>query len=327
MFDDDIYLKRLDQKVWQFKDNAPTRVELAVLEYLKDQGFSGYFTEHFNYENTLLGMMCWCNRDSYFTEKRKSLAVNRISDAFDYAQDGFYTSPPFKTHKFYHSDLFHNAEMFTSEKIKEILTVWQRKNVKSDFCGRRYLKPRPASDLSADELISFYYAKGGKDYFLSYLEHFFNSEVQALKKRSRDSIELLYQNPSDNLDVLRTDLWSSSLHLFQCLSKGTRVAWDQSNHHLDELNSKISAVPDVKIRDDLFSLARDISDYILTKSDGIDRWLIYSVLDLEVWDSQGVASVEVKAPRDRLSVSQKKQLEADVKYNKRSWVIYVHEST
>ena len=47
---DVISLKRHGAKEWQYKDCAIARVEIAVLDYLKDQGWSGYFTEQYDFE-------------------------------------------------------------------------------------------------------------------------------------------------------------------------------------------------------------------------------------------------------------------------------------
>ena len=68
-----ITLKRHDKKKWQYEDCEVTRVEWAVIDYLKTKGWKGYFTEHFNFDNPILVVMCWCNHDKFLKEKRKGL--------------------------------------------------------------------------------------------------------------------------------------------------------------------------------------------------------------------------------------------------------------
>ncbi|WP_375571376.1 hypothetical protein ABWH93_01710 [Seohaeicola saemankumensis] len=49
-----IALRRLEKKVWQFENCEPKRVELAVLDYLMAKGWQGYFSEHFDFDQTIL---------------------------------------------------------------------------------------------------------------------------------------------------------------------------------------------------------------------------------------------------------------------------------
>jgi hypothetical protein len=199
-----IKLKRLGQKVWQFRDCEPKRVELAVLDYLASKGWRGYFTEHFDYNTTILCMMLWCNRESYYKEKRKTSEIFKSSRpawyAFNYASDGFF----FNKHKFSHKNLMEHATSFSEEVIPRILEVWKDRKIKSPIFGKAYLKPRSANELSEEFLVSYFKARGGLQYYLDYINYAYNSDLQQLKRRARDLDNLIlskydYNDPLRNL--------------------------------------------------------------------------------------------------------------------------------
>lgn len=311
-------LKRLGQKVWQFKDCEPKRVELAVLDYLKSKGWQGYFTEHFDYDNTLLFMMCWCNRDSYFSEKRKTSEIFKQGDplwyAFNHASDGFFN---FKKHKFSHSNIISYVSSFSEDMILRILLKWQEHDLKGPAVGRGYYHPRSASELDPESLISFYQARGGLDYYLDYIKYFYTPELQALKKRARELDKNLkekygYDAPLRNL-LIENDGNFLAVYKNQPPKSSALNKWIE----------KISEHQNVEHRDEFIQLAQDIKYYwdgqILKKN----CWQISSAkLDLQIWN-KSLAQVEVKAPNDRLRPNQKEQLELDASQGKISWVIKV----
>ncbi|AGI67244.1 hypothetical protein OAN307_c15710 [Octadecabacter antarcticus 307] len=305
-----IALKRLDKKLWQYKDCTPTRVELAVLDYLKELGWHGYFTEHFYYDQTLMCMMCWCNRDSYFAEKRKSLAIKNLGDVFYSAKDGFWGVD---SHKLYHRELMENARRFTEESIPKILATWQKRGVKSNIVGRAYLKPRSAAELDAESLISFYRARGGLDYFISYLKAFFPDERQLLLYRAQQNFRAMKESHGDMMLSQEAGFF---LDVFNSANPRTIEEWmsDIKNQPTCLTNSD----------NDLLELAQDIKEFRQQSSQRLHGWKTKANLDLTVW-KDSVASIEVKAPRDRLLPHQKEQLELDIKNGNKSWVIEVAE--
>jgi len=309
-----IELQRHGRKLWQYKDSNPTRVELAVLDYLKDHGWRGYFTEHFDYDQTLLCMMCWCNSERYFAEKRKSLAIKSLHSAFHYAPDGFWR---FDCHKVSQQELIENAKGFDASKIAPILEAWQHRGVKSDIVGRAYLKPRHASELNADYLVSFYLARGDQPCFTNYLQTFFPEVKRSLLTRAGNCMNAAAECRDDpSLRHLIGLAMKSSSHLGVTRKAEPIDAW------IDE----IASVPQDPVLADLLSLAKDTKCFNETNGPLEAELRGYAKLDLTVWRDGRVVSVEVKAPGDRLQPHQKKQLDADIHAGIGSWVIEVNES-
>lgn len=312
-----LQLKRLEQKIWQFKDYEPKRVELAVLDYLNSEGWHGYFTEHFDYDKTLLCMMCWCNRDSYFNEKRKTSEIFKHKDslwyAFNHASDGFFD---FNRHKFSHSDLLAHASNFSEDKISSILQVWRDRNLKSAVVGRSYLDSRPAGELDANKLISFYQARGGLKYYFDYINYFYDREIQELKNSARILDGLLKEKyghdaPIRNL-LIKNDGNYLRIYKKDPPQPAALKKW------IEEIESHES----FELKDNLIQLAQAIKKYWFEKSLEHNPWRTIAALDLKIWKNS-IASVEVKAPNDRLRPNQKEQLELDISQGKASWVIEV----
>ena len=311
-----IKLKRLDRKLWQYEDQEPKRVELAVLDYLSARGWQGYFSEHFDFIETLLCMMCWCNRESYFEEKRKSLRISGIDEAFDFATDGYW---PFEQHKFSHSDLMENAHSFQKEKIPRILETWIERGVKSPVVGKAYLKDRPATELSAEKLMSFFIAQGGLDYFIDFLEHFHCEARQRLKHR-RKTLDVKIKAEYGYNSSLRNMLEKAGVHLR--IYKDTDVA--PTALAIRNWIKKIAEFEKSELQLELLSLAKDVETYWEKRRPAEERWSRKAVLDLTVWQD-AVSTIEVKAPNDRLRPNQIEQLHLDAKHGKKSWVIEVEE--
>ena len=127
----DIVLKRHGKKLWQFGQKPPARVELAVLDYFLSEGWNGYFTEHFDYDETLIFMMCWPDH-----EKIGSVTYLGIPDVhylFYRANDGFIRDE--KKVNFSRADLLNNAKTFQKTDIPRILALWKAKPKFSTGCS------------------------------------------------------------------------------------------------------------------------------------------------------------------------------------------------
>lgn len=319
---EDIFLRRIERKLWQFDDSPPKRVELAVLDYLQVQGWKGYFSEHFDFDRTILIMMCWCNRQSYFDDKRKSLPHRNLNDYFNFATDGFWDHGK---HKLSRANLIQNAESFSVEVIPRILDSWQKRGVKGLAVGSPYYtnqgaKSRPATDLDSELLASFFKARGGLGYYLDYLKTFHGLESQTLKNRRRLLNRKIMEAYSDDVP----------LDLSLVLGNGLFFQLNPSpdNHRPDKsINSWVEEVlnlRDFKLKGELTRLAKDLQRYLEKFSSTQTRWTKKADLDLIIW-KESVVSVEVKAPNDRLKPHQCEQLEYDNKNGIQSWVINVHE--
>lgn len=314
-----IKLKRLGPKVWQFRDCEPKRVELAVLDSLISKGWQGYFTEHFDYDSTIFCMMCWCNRDSYFKEKRKTSEIFKHRDslwyAFNHASDGFFD---FNNHKFSHGDLMAHASSFSEEMISKILQAWQERSLKSPVVGLAYLSSRSACELDANKLISFYRARGGLKYYLDYINYFYSYEIQELKERSKI------------LDIRLKEKYGYDAPLRNLLNEndGNFLRIYKNNPPqpvaLQKWITEIENCDFFELKEEFLQLAQGIRKYWRCKELEHNPWKIHASLDLQIW-KEYVANVEVKAPNDRLRPNQKDQLELDAKLGRKSWVIEVDE--
>lgn len=304
-----ITLKRLGKKLWQYAEKEPKRIELATLDYLIEQGWRGYFSEYFNYDHTLLIMMCWCNRESYFQEKRKSLRVESIKDAFNSASDGYWSH---YTHKLSHADLMHNARTFSEDMIPRILDHWQTRGVKSTAVGFAHLKPRSADELNAEDLVSFYNARGGLQYFIDYLEYFHGAECQQLKSRARN-IHQIFTISSCEYNLISRVGGYLGIHG----KINPPPTPENIQDWIDDIHKMSS-----EAKNTLLELALDVKKYWYSRKAIEDKWTRKAYLDLEIW-KESVANVEVKAPNDRLQPHQIEQLALDEAHNRTSWVIEV----
>ena len=315
-----IALKRLGKKLWQFGECDPKRVELAVLDYLKSKGWQGYFTEHFDYDKTILIMMCWCNSIQYFKEKRRLLRYHNPNDIFNFASDGYWD---LDRHKFSHREIINNAENFSCEMIPEILKIWKERGVKGLAVGspyhRRTSASRPATDLNADTLVSFYKARGGLQYYMSYLNCFHNAEFQKLRNRRRILDQKIYAS-SENTFLLRDTLRVSATYL-QAISP---LGWTPENASIAHWIKNIDEMEGSEFKNEMLSLALDIEDYWKKNHQSQLKWDVKAFLDLLVW-KESVVSVEVKAPQDYLKPHQSEQLQLDAQNGVKSWVIEVSE--
>ena len=313
-----IKLRRLDKKVWQFKDYEPKRVELAVLDFLTEQGWNGYFTEHFDYDETLIFMMCWPDHNKIGSVTY--LDIPEVHHLFYRANDGFIRDE--KTVMFSRADLLNNAKNFRKSDISKILALWRAKpRFKKPFIGRTGLKYRHASELSVDHLISYYDAVGGKEYIIDNIEKRFPARFQELLSQARSLTEEVRG---------RNDLGKMPNLMDSCMSfyNITNAARYPIGKYMSEAGLNRFCENTLKreprfLAEKIVSLAREIilerhkKDQVFPPID--------AVLDLKVWRQNEAVSVEVKAPNDRLSEQQKKQLTRDNEEGKKSFVVVVDE--
>lgn len=313
-----IKLRRFDKKLWQFKEQEPKRVELAVLDYLTEKGWNGYFTEHFDYDETLIFMMCWSD---YSKKATKSyLSCGSVHKLFYNASDGFCRDN--KSRTFSRLDLIENAKCFKREDIRKTLEIWQSMpKLKENFIGRAYLKSRHASELSVDHLISYYEAVGGKEYMVDKILRRFPARFQELLSQARSLTEEVRG---------RDDLGKMPNLLDSCMSfyNITNAARYPIGKFMSEADLNMFCENTLKreprfVAEKIASLAREIILERHKKDQAFPP--IDAVLDLKVWRQNEAVSVEVKAPNDRLSEQQKKQLRRDNEEGKSSFVVIVDE--
>ena len=178
-----IYLKKHGPKKWQYKSYEIVSVELAVLDYLKDNGWQGYFTEQFNYDELLIQMMCWKNHSVFPTPKLSDPENFHLFPRiclFAFAKDGYWKHC---AHEFTCEELLNNAINFQLSDIPKVLNDWnnQKAKFRKTRNGERARKDwQKLCDLKASDLISYYQASGGKEYFLELINKKYPKELMVL---------------------------------------------------------------------------------------------------------------------------------------------------
>jgi hypothetical protein len=317
-FTQEITLKRHARKLWQFGQKTPARVELAVLDYFLSEGWNGYFTEHFDYDETLIFMMCWPDHEKIGSVSY--LDIPEVHHLFYRASDGFIRDE--KTVTFSRADLLNNARNFQKSDISGILALWKSKpKFKKPFIGRAGLKYRHASELCESSLISYCDAVGGKDFFLDYLERRFPAHLQEMFSRARDLTEEVRK---------RNDLGPMPNLMDSCMSfyNITNAARYPIGKYMTPAGIKRFSDNTLKreprfLSEEIVNLANEI---IKARHENLS---VYSppeaVLDLKLWRDGSIANVEVKAPNDSLRPNQKNQLIKDDNENINSFVVTVRE--
>lgn len=313
-----ISLDRLDKKLWRFKDQEPKRVELAVLDFLRSEGWNGYFTEHFAFDETIFMMMCWGDHSKIGTTKW--LDIPSASRLFSRASDGFNVDE--KKVNFSRHTLLENAKRFNESDIPKIIDLWsQKERFKAKFIGTSYLKYRHASELKSEEILGYFRACGGREYFLDLIDRRFPEGFQNLSKKAREVTEEVRKITNTPGDF--STLFDSCMKFWEILG----IAYSDrelSYKSIDRFCSNVRKKEPRELAEQVAAIAEEIVDF------RIKQLKIYSppsaILDLQIWREGEVASVEVKAPKDRLSQHQTDQLTRDAQSGYKSWVINVIEA-
>ena len=327
---DVISLKKHGAKEWQFKDCTITRVELAVLDYLKDQGWSGYFTENENFEELLIKMMCWEDHSNFpwsFDGDISKFSIQTVNCMFLKAADGYWSYDQ----KYTSADLLNNAKTFDAKDIASILRLWGQQKIKFGKSKQQFLKKEAWQDLcnlSANDLAAYYTASGGRDYFLSLLEQRFPPKQQVLWDRARklfDELKISCREKKDHQALMTLVIGLQGTDISTYLG----ITSSANPENLSGLVAEIDDLPKSDLVNRYLQLAKDIKT--LTDELGSLSWYKrnreHAVLDLKVWKDGQMASIEVKAPNDRLRPNQKAQLLQDKEQGNLSWVIEVHDGT
>lgn len=327
-----IYLKKHGPKEWQYKSSEIVSVELAVLEYLKDNGWQGYFTEQFNYDELLIHMMCWKNHSVFPTPKLSDpenfYLFPRIC-LFAFAKDGYWKHC---AHEFTCEELLNNAINFQLSDIPKVLNDWnnQKAKFRKTRNGERARKDwQKLCDLKASDLISYYQASGGKEYFLELINKKYPKELMVLWNMS----SLIFQKIKvkmikDGTFYGRSDMANNHFDLHNKI--GSFLGVHLPVLPISELNDQIEEVSKLSNTDpryyylDLLIEIKKLTNKLGTLTFE-NRIGVSAYLDLKVWKNGQCASVEVKAPRDQLRPNQKEQLDLDINAGYLSWVINVKD--
>ena len=311
-----IQLKRFGKKEWQYKDCPIKRVELAALDYFQDHGWDGYFTEHYDYDATLIVMMCWGDHSKLpkYSSDISNFSIMTPNCLFDKSADGIWQY----NNTYDWNELITNAENFTPDKIKEILELWVKRKIKGFFIGRSSHKPRQANELLEKNLIAYFNAKGGKRYFLELIKNKYPQERYFLSKRAKEiftEIKSSYRDKGEN-----KQLFGLAGELPQILGISRN---DELN--FESLQVQIKSCEPCALREKFAELIAEIEIFRSTE-DQFSRNLPIAELDLVIWKEGEVVNVEIKAPNDRLRPNQKQQLLWDKARGRKSIVVNVQEA-
>lgn len=299
-----ISLKRHDRKLWSYRDNKPDVVEAAVLDYLRDNGFDGYFTQRDNYISLFKRLAGWPGKIS------KRMPPGFVSPDFVYymGSDGWLSS-----HKFSYQQVMAEVEATTIKTLTEKLC---------SFCADKTYSMHSFSDL-----------KQQPEHMLSFLQVF---GIERLRHEIKDRFTAESLNARRFLYDFDTRTYSigfmdSATVSAEGLAKEVKLMtlFQSAFHRSDGFDRNIAYTEDFAhyVKDEALRLE------ILDVCSFARRWRAKTLesyeittLDLQIWDESGTAIVEVKAPNDRLMQSQKNTIELARKAGERACLISVDEA-
>ena len=295
-----ITLKRHGKKLWSYQDNKPDVVEAAVLDYLRDHGFDGYFTERDAYLSLFMSLAGWSGKIG----KRMPPGFGNPHRVYYMGSDGW-----LRSHKYTFAQAMSEAENTTIEKLAEKLR---------SFClGKTYsLDSFSNLNQQPEHMIGFLRAFGIERLQKDIKSHFSEEALSAMKFLYNFDTEMLYhyyqwRSDGQQQGADRVTIFNCAFHRGGGFEANIDHAEDLASHVTDSRTKE-------KILD-ACALARRWREKTLASYD-------FATLDLQLWDEIGTAIVEVKAPNDRLGPSQKNTIERARKEGERACVIYVSEA-
>lgn len=330
----EVSLTRHDRKRWSYDGGPIDVVEQATLDFLKDHGWSGYFTERLNYFELCCLVFGWPDAPSK-TQKALSAHRRKQRETFAYGvqalmsggSDGY-----LPMHEYSYEQIYENISGSAEQEFEDRLDALISTNIKSFSVGKFGSKAVGASEIDRQNLISFFRILGLNG-ILGYIDKVYPKEKILAMRRLYDF---------DN------EFWDRGWGSFQ-ISSG-RVKDDFiKNVKSEAVDTKIGmetlfcpAFHFTSGFQDNIKYTRYFSDYvrcsetrdrIVRECDFAEMWrgrLIEqrqtTTLDLQLWDDKGLAYAEVKAPNDRLSPAQKATLAELASNGERAMLINVSES-
>lgn len=297
-----IVLERVDRKLWSFKGNAPVRVELAVLEYLEAQGWEGYFTEHWNFEDMCIALMSWPN-----TRKVMPKDVSTLEVIFYMGVDGW-----LKKHNFSFPEVMSCLESFDASAFGRVCRAQMKSKAPRFLVGKAGHKARSFSEVDLEKLERFF-CVAGRDFFVT-------------RARSRFTLQELI----DRTEVYQIESAISDFQRDQKLIRPTSFPKAGLGHAAFHSTSRYDGIIEEWRQVASSQLDTTVASIILTGCKIAEAARIRTLseaqnvlLDLRVWRDRTQAFVEVKAPNDRLSNVQRATISNLEKSEHSVWVVTV----
>lgn len=307
-----IALERSGRKLWRYVEGPSKPVEEAALDYYHSLGWDGYFTEKEDLKEIIFIMMCWLPDKAMHKKAGRLGPVSSSETVLCSAADGWL--PEFS---YTYGDVMAHAAKFTVDDIGYILEEWvSTKRVFYVFDPRRIF-PNGKIDIAyRKRLQAFFLSRGGTPYFMARLKRRFPETHFRCLRAIRD-VERSQAEWEGSLSMVERGRVLEARHYlripnFRYKDEGHFEAW----------RGFLRSLPSTPERDRLIEVALVISACRAEP----DLWWTCSNLDLEIWKGQYAASVEVKAPGDRLRPGQTATLLRDARQGHPSWVLEVREA-
>lgn len=305
-------LKRHGRKLWEYERNGAKCVELASLDFYRDQGWDGYFSGKEDYWEIILIMMCWIKVPKMRRAAGPTGAIKWCEHIFRYAADGWLPQ-----YSYTYQDIINHAELFEADHIDLILSDWVKTRRCFDSLDARKFECESQRILFSNRLESFFLANGGKRVFLEHLKLRF-PELDNHLLRETEDFDMQYRHifQEVSIEVL------SILMAANCFVRNPNAKY-RSRSNFNSWLSRVEELPSYEP----FNEFKRIVERIAIVRERVDPWWEGARLDLELWRDGESASVEVKAPNDILRSHQLAQLQRDARNGRSSWILEIRETS
>lgn len=295
-----IALKRNGKKLWSWKGSDPDVVEIAVLHYLRDHGWDGFFTGREDYYGLIIALAGWPGKVS-----------NKMNPAFTPSFVYFRgTDGLFRQHRYSYDKTMRFMRSITLAEMEERLRV---------VCaGKKWKRAYySTNNQQPDHLISFLHAVG-MDKIREIVESRYTKEKLAAQKTLR---ELDY-----SLDHLRWRKIGDNYPEARSTGEFPRLEWAVRDYEFGERDLIAQARAFAShLPSEVRQVASSAIDFAEAYRQGIWDSDTGSALDLVLWNAKGLAIAEVKAPNDRLRPHQRKTIDHARSQGSQACVISVVE--
>ena len=304
-FDRDITinLTKVGPKLWSYNNGEARRVELAVLDYFRAQGFRGYFSEQEDYFSKLIVLCAWPIRRPW------PRWLSGWEPLIRYCSDGLLKNI---SHNKSYMDIRDSVLNFPSDQMEETIKKFIELELKDAvWFGKR----RTSADLNLDDMLSFYHAVGNTG-LVEYLDQRLSKERFDAKNYLSTQLRItgvedyLRQNfKSDRINLINyaffmgVDNWRNSYEIIY-----SKV--------LPNMTNPVLAVDLDKIAEFAYE-QRKITEAKRSSE---------AILDLTMWDRHGAAYAEVKAPKDRLQSHQEQWIATLRANGTRATTVWVNQT-
>lgn len=288
-----LILNIIGKKRWQFQGECGS-VEEVVLLYLKSLGWRGYFTEHHDYFHLLRWLIGWpmyVGSDNNLIKKNKSI-LRKVYDKkgislFYMGSDGY-----INRHDASFNDVIYEIDDFEMDRFE----------IKA-----KYLSDSLNLDLDINDIKDFLSAVG-------------LPKIKEIIKSCFDQEELNFLKISSQIfDLIFDEECFVGLPLLDRIHQNDNECFKNELYIAGQAAEKIRST---ELREQYLEVLEkaQIAQTIYSR-----RVEMFSVLDLQLWDDEGLGFAEVKAPNDTLKKHQTRALRLLSDSNYRAWKIEVLE--